>query len=163
MSKYKIAVNKFFSHLFFIFIPSFFGLFFAMFSYRFLLISFKENFISWFIMSIFLYFIPTCVATIFLLQKWNNKARFICARLFSTDGKYIKFDKKLFKFIVESLTLLMTFIILISSPYGIKPLNNPFDSLLFVIYPINLGFIVWDYIYPTDKKEITYQPWRKFK
>lgn len=163
MNRYKM-LNNFFSHFLFIFIPSFLSLLITMMIYKLCLLFLPESFTLWLTMITIFYFIPTTALTIFLLQKWNSNPKFIYARLFSTNREYVQFDIVLLKSIVESLTLFMTFLILIITPFGVKTLDNPFDSLLFTIYPISLGLIIWEYFYirPEIKKKNTYHPKRKW-
>ena len=122
----------------------------------------KKEYIIWTMTLILFYFLPAIFLTIKSLKIWSNNPKFFLPNLFSSGNQYISFDKEKFKQVIDILTIVVTFFLLISKPYSIKPFDNPFDSVLFVTYPVNLGFKLWDYSTPKTKRR-KYFSHRKYK
>lgn len=164
----KIKPNMLFeylTHIFVLVIPCLIPITFDVLILKILLLytHVKEIYRLWVIISVFFYFIPTILITIYFLCKWNKNPNLFLANLFSNGKQPINFDKEKFRIIIEITTISITFFLLISKPYSIKPFENPSDSLFFIIYPVNLGFKIWDYLFSQPKKVKQYFPHRKYK
>ena len=159
----RSTIDKFFSQFLFILFTSFLCLIPAYFVYRFFLLFLQDSFILFIIILGFFYFIPTIFCTILFLNKWSKHSKFIFTSMFTITGKLVPFDRCFFKFLIDSVTLVSTFIILISTPLDLKAFDSPIDSLLIAVYPVNLGFIIWEYYNSPNKNLNKYHPKRKFK
>lgn len=115
----------------------------------------------WVLIFIIFYFVPSCYLTFISLKKWNKEQKFFLSKIYTTKQNFV-FNKTILQQTIELLTLLSTFIILISGPFHIETFNNIFNSIPFTIYPVNFGFKIWDW--SSDKKNTkAYFPHRKYK
>ncbi|EPH99948.1 hypothetical protein D920_01129 [Enterococcus faecalis 13-SD-W-01] len=108
------------------------------------------------------YFIPTTIITFIFLRIWNKNKYFFAGKIYSRMHPNILFNKNQFKRVIELSTTIVTFILFISAPFSLGLFDNPWNTFMFMVYPINFGFKVWEYTLP-KKSNKQYFPHRKYK
>ncbi|EGP5223694.1 hypothetical protein ACS2BK_10010 [Enterococcus faecium] len=166
----KRNIEEYLAHTIFILVTGFLSLLFSLLCVSLLLLGTSllhniqaEDTLTWFISMVFFYFIPAIFFTIYLLNKWNHNPKFIVPNLFSSNNIYIEFDKSKLSQVIEIITILVTFLLLINKSYTVNFFDTTSNSILLIIYPVNLGFKLWNYSLTQNKKVKQYFPHRKYK
>lgn len=123
-----------------------------------------NTYLNWCIFMLICYLLPSICLTIVFLRFMNSGRNFSLPGLLYLEPLKIKLslNKEIFKHVIEFSTIVSTFFLLIAKIYLFTLSNTPFDSLLFIIYPVNLGFKLWEYTLPKTPTK-TYFPHRKYK
>ncbi|MBL1226303.1 hypothetical protein [Enterococcus sp. BWR-S5] len=110
------------------------------------------------------FFIINSSVVAFLLNNWEKGTGYFF--------KHQEFMPDLFKAIVDFSTLLITYLMftfrLFDDPIILENINFSTNTFLLMIYPLNLGFRLWEHIFKKKKVEKSktnseYTPHRKYK